>query len=53
MPSYMLLDPDGNLVLRSAPTPLDNFQQKFADIIVEKRKRDAEFKKQQQKYKMW
>ncbi|MCL2329049.1 MAG: redoxin domain-containing protein [Bacteroidetes bacterium] len=53
MPSYMLLDPDGNLVLRSAPTPLDNFQQKFADIIIEKRKRDAENKKREQKYKMW
>lgn len=53
MPSYMLLDPDGNLVLRSAPTPLDNFQQKFADIIIEKRKKDAEIRKQQQKYRMW
>ena len=53
MPSYMLLDPDGNLVLKSAPTPLDNFQQKFADIIIEKRKRDAEIKKREQKYKMW
>ncbi|MDR1761704.1 MAG: redoxin domain-containing protein [Bacteroidales bacterium] len=53
MPSYMLIDPDGKLVLSSAPTPLDNFQQKFADIIIEKRKKDAENKKQQQKYKMW
>ncbi|MDR0941261.1 MAG: redoxin domain-containing protein [Bacteroidales bacterium] len=53
MPSYMLLDPDGNLVLASAPTPLDNFQQKFADIIIEKRKKDAEIKKQQHKYRMW
>lgn len=53
MPSYMLLDPNGDLVLRSAPTPLDNFQQKFAEIIIEKRKKDAENKKQQQKYKMW
>jgi peroxiredoxin len=53
MPSYMLLDTEGALVLNSAPSPLDNFQQKFADIVIEKRKRDAEQKKQQQKYKLW
>ncbi len=53
MPSYMLIDPDGNLVLSSAPTPLDNFQQKFANIVIEKRKQDAEIKKREQRYRMW
>ena len=52
-PSYTLLDKKGNLEIVSAPSPMDNFQQKLADIIVVKRKEEAEKRKKLRLYQMW
>jgi peroxiredoxin len=53
MPSYMLLDQNGKIEILSAPSPLDNFQQKLAEIIVMKRKAEIERKKRERRAHLW
>lgn len=47
MPTYMLLDKSGKIEMISAPTPADNFQETFTQMMVKKRKEAATKKKRQ------
>ncbi len=53
MPTYMLLDRNGKIELISAPTPVDNFQQTFADIVLKEKKNSAAKKRRNAKYQTW
>ncbi len=48
MPSFILIDPNGDIELLQAPHPIDNFQQKFAAVYKKwKAKKQKEYKEQQ------
>jgi thioredoxin-related protein len=53
MPSYVLIDPNGDISLLHAPTPEDNFQEKFAEIYLRWRKNESERIKQEQFQRQW
>ncbi|HON52756.1 MAG TPA: redoxin domain-containing protein [Bacteroidales bacterium] len=52
-PSYMLIDKQGKIELQNAPSPIDNFQEKFAQILIAKRKEELELKRKQRLYQTW
>ncbi len=41
-PSYVLINPEGKIEILYAPTPLDNFQEKFGEIVIQKKKKHVE-----------
>ncbi len=53
MPSYVLIDPNGDISLLHAPTPEDNFQEKFAGVYLKWRKNESERIKQEQLQRQW
>lgn len=53
MPTYMLLDRNGKIELISAPTPSDNFQQTFADIVLKEKRNQAAKKRRDTKIRTW
>lgn len=53
MPSYVLIDKEGKIELADAPSPMDNFQEKFAQILIEKRKKELELKRKKRLYNTW
>lgn len=53
MPSYLLLDKTGKIEILSAPAPMDDFQEKFAQIIIKKRKEEKENQRIRRLYQMW
>ena len=53
MPTYMLLDKNGKIEMISAPTPADNFQQTFADIVLKNKKAEAARKKKATRARTW
>jgi len=52
-PSYMLLDKKGKVEILSAPSPIDNFQQKFAEILIKKRNEEKEKRRLLRLYQTW
>lgn len=53
MPSYILLNREGIIEIADAPTPLDNFQETFADVIKTERKNKSEAEKRKKLYDSW
>jgi len=53
MPSYVLLDPRGAVSVLHAPSPEDNFQEKFANVYLTWRKNESERIKQEQLQRQW
>ena len=49
----MLIDKQGKIELQNAPSPIDNFQEKFAQILIAKRKEELELKRKQRLYQTW
>jgi len=52
-PSYVLINPEGKIELIQAPTPIDDFQQKFADIVIQRRNEAIERKRREHQKHLW